>query len=73
MQREGLVLVASWRRISQHSVTVFSPITAHLFGAIVIVVAVLLAALFFYLRRAIMQEQAAAALLRDEPRDDRRG
>jgi Putative prokaryotic signal transducing protein len=67
LRKHELILVA-WggRRISRTSLTVFSPATAHVFGALVIAVALLLTILFFYTRRAIMREQTAAALLRDQ-------
>jgi hypothetical protein len=66
LQKHELILVASERRISRTSFTVFSPGTAHVFGALVIAAALLLTILFFYTRRAIMREQTAAALLRDQ-------
>jgi hypothetical protein len=66
LQKHELILVASERRISRTSLTVFSPATAHVFGALVIAAALLLTILFFYTRRAIMREPTAAALLRDQ-------
>jgi hypothetical protein len=71
MQAHELILVAPGRRISRHSITVFSSTTAHVLGASVIAVALLLIVLFFFTRRAITRERAAASLLRKESIDSR--
>jgi hypothetical protein len=66
LQKHELILVAwSGGRIRRTAITIFSPATAHVLGALVIVVAFLLTILFFYILREIKRDQIAAALLRD--------
>lgn len=66
-QKHDLVLV-DWHGYQRGSTSpvFFSPVTAHLLGALVIAVAVSLALLFFCVRRSIMRERAEAALLGDQ-------
>ncbi len=67
LQKQDLVLVDSRSyQGGSTTLTVISPATAHIVGALVIAVASALALLFFYTRRLIIRERAAAALLRDQ-------
>ena len=61
LQRHQIILIPSSNRMSRTSITIFSPGTAHFFGAIVIGVVLLLVILFFYIRWAITREQTLTA------------